>query len=85
MFLQLKKTLQDFFPSNLVQPDLDPDPHSEKLLDPDSHKMNADPQPWFFQLIKLVLLSVAASHAVMRKLRSIPEAHCNLQVPPTCC
>ena len=28
--------------------DLDPDPglHSEKLLDPDPHKMNADPQPW---------------------------------------
>ena len=25
--------------------DLDPDPHSEKLLDPDPHKMNADPQP----------------------------------------
>ena len=26
--------------------DLDPDPHSEKLLDPDPHKMNADPQSW---------------------------------------
>ena len=25
--------------------DLDPDPHSEKLLDPDPHKVNADPQP----------------------------------------
>jgi len=27
---------------------MDPDPHSEKLLDadPDPHKMNADPQPW---------------------------------------
>ena len=24
---------------------LDPDPHSEKLLDPDPQKMNADPQP----------------------------------------
>ena len=40
-----------FFSSNLVQPDLDLDPdpdlHSEKLLvlDPDPHKMNADPQP----------------------------------------
>ena len=34
-----------FFPSNLVQLDLDPDPHSEKLLDPDLHKMNSDPQP----------------------------------------
>ena len=31
--------------SNLVQLDLDPDPHSEKLLDPDPHKMNADPKP----------------------------------------
>ena len=47
-FLQLKKTLHDFFSSNLVKLDLDldPDPHSEKLPDPDSHKMNADPQPW---------------------------------------
>ena len=26
---------------------LDPDLHSEKLLDPDPQKMNADPQPWF--------------------------------------
>ena len=25
---------------------MDPDPHSEKLLDPDPHKMYADPQPW---------------------------------------
>ena len=24
---------------------LDPDPRSEKLLDPDPHKINADPQP----------------------------------------
>ena len=52
-FLQLKKTIHDFFSSNLVKldldldPDLDPDPHSEKLLDPDPdlHKVNADPQP----------------------------------------
>ena len=40
-----------FSSSNLVKLDLDrdPDPHSEKLLapDPDPHKMNADPQPWF--------------------------------------
>ena len=36
-----------FFSSNLVQLDLDPDPdpHSDKLLDLDPHKMNADPQP----------------------------------------
>ena len=50
-YLHLKKTLQDFFSSNLVKLgldldlDLNPDPHSEKLLDPDLHKMNADPQP----------------------------------------
>ena len=25
---------------------LDPDPSSEKLMDPDPHKMNADPQPY---------------------------------------
>ena len=39
-----------FFSSNLVKLDLDldpdPVPHSEKLLDRDPHKMNADPQPW---------------------------------------
>ena len=35
MFLQLKKTLHDFFSSNLAKLDLDLDPHSEKLLDPD--------------------------------------------------
>ena len=36
-----------FFSSNLVKLDLDLDPylHSEKQLDPDRHKMNADPQP----------------------------------------
>ena len=45
MFLQLKKTIHDFFPSNLVKLDLDLDPHSEKLLDPDPYKVNADPQP----------------------------------------
>jgi len=44
-FLQLKKSLHDLFSSNLVKLDLDPDPYSEKLLDPDLHKMNADPQP----------------------------------------
>ena len=36
-----------FFSSNLVKLDLDPDPHSEKLLDPNPHKMNADPQHCF--------------------------------------
>ena len=32
------------------QLDLDPDPHSEKLLDPDQQKMNADPQPWKYRI-----------------------------------
>ena len=43
-------TIHEFFSSNLVKLDLDldPDPHSEKLLDPDPHKVNADPQPWLF-------------------------------------
>ena len=48
-FLLLKKTPQAFFSSNSVKLDLDldpdPDPNSGKLLDPDPHKMNADPQP----------------------------------------
>ena len=39
-----------FFSSNLVKLDLDlvpdPYPYSEKLLDPDPHKVNGDPQPW---------------------------------------
>ena len=38
-----------FFLSNLAKLDLDldpdPDPHSEKLVGPDPHKVNADPQP----------------------------------------
>ena len=36
-----------FFSSNLVNLDLDldPDPRSEKLLDPDLDNMNAGPQP----------------------------------------
>ena len=44
MFFKLKKTIHDLFSSNLVKLDLDlnPDPHSEKLLDPDPHKVNAD-------------------------------------------
>ncbi len=48
MCFTTKKTLHDFFSLNLVKLDLDldPDPHSEKLLDPDPHKMNEDPQPW---------------------------------------
>ena len=33
--------LHSFYPQD---PDLDP--HSEKMLDPDQQKMNADPQPW---------------------------------------
>ena len=36
-FLQLKNPLHNFFSSNLVKLDLDPDPHSEKLLDPYPH------------------------------------------------
>ena len=48
-FLQLRKTIHDFFSSNLVKLDLDldpdPDQHSEKLPEPDPHKVNADPQP----------------------------------------
>ena len=52
MFLPLKKPLHDFFFLQICLRwtwtlDLDPDPHSEKMLDPDPHKMNADPQPWF--------------------------------------
>ena len=45
MFLQLKKTIHNFLSSNLVKLDLDLDPDSEKLMDPDPHKMNADPKP----------------------------------------
>ena len=26
--------------------ELDPDPQLEKMLDPDPHYINADPQPW---------------------------------------
>ena len=29
---------------------LDPDPHWEKQLDPDSQKMNSEQQPWFFEI-----------------------------------
>jgi hypothetical protein len=28
-------------------PDLDPDPHSAKMLDPDPHKTDADLKHWF--------------------------------------
>ena len=42
----------DLYPDLYLEPDLypEPDPHSEKLLDldPDPHKMNADPHPWNF-------------------------------------
>ena len=45
-----------------LDPDLDPDPdsdpHLEKLLDPDPHKVNADPQPWF---VKTLVVSSAAN------------------------
>ena len=58
-FLQLRKTFLDFFSSNMVQLDLDldPDPHSEKLLGPDTDpdKMNADPQPCFELILYLVV------------------------------
>ena len=38
--------MSSFFP-NFVMLDPDPDPHSEKLLDPDLQKINADPQPCY--------------------------------------
>ena len=52
-FYNLKNSSWFFSSSKLVKLDLDldldldlvPDPHSEKLLDPDPNKMNADPQP----------------------------------------
>ena len=58
-----------FFSSNLVKldldldPDLDSDPHSEKLLDPDPHKRNANPQPWSkrYTLVTLLLNTVSKS------------------------
>ena len=50
MFLQLLKTFYDFFSSNLVKLDLYMD------LDPDPHKMNAEPQPWFFSWIQIFLI-----------------------------
>ena len=57
-FLQLKKSLHDLLSSTLfkLDLDLDPDPHSEKLLDPDPdpHKMNADPQPCHMRVKKLI-------------------------------
>jgi hypothetical protein len=34
--------------------DLDPVPHSSKMLDPDPHKMYADPKHWFFSLLNAV-------------------------------
>ena len=46
MFFQLEKLFM-IFSSNLVQ--LDPVPHSEKELDLDPHKMDADQQPCKFQ------------------------------------
>ena len=38
--------MSSFFP-NFVMLDPDPDPHSEKLLDPDLQKIDADPQPCY--------------------------------------
>ena len=50
VFYNLRKLFM-IFSSNLFKLDLvldlDPDLHSEKLLDLDPLKMNADPQPWF--------------------------------------
>ena len=39
---QQNKTLDQGCGSPFILP---PDSHSEKLLDPDPHKLNADPQP----------------------------------------
>ena len=36
----------DLDPDPDLDPDLNQDPDLEKLLDPDPHKVNADPQPW---------------------------------------
>ena len=59
-FTTIENSLSGYFSQNFLSwiqihmdPDsfylLDPDPdlHSEKLLDPDPQKMNADPQPWY--------------------------------------
>ena len=59
-FLHLNKTLHDIFSSNLVKLDLDldPDQHSENLLDPDPHEMNADHSPDLSYLMEIKLLTV---------------------------
>ena len=41
--------------------DLDPDPHSEKLLDPDPHKMNADPHSTALVYFMLIWIEVKTS------------------------
>ena len=40
---------------------MDPDPHSEKMLDPDPHKMNADPQPCLSDKEQVVVLAEVRS------------------------
>jgi hypothetical protein len=37
-------TLEKLLILGLLDPELDPDPHSSKSLDPDPHVMNADPK-----------------------------------------
>ena len=63
MCLTTKKTPHDFFSLNLVKLDLDldPDPHSEKLLDPDPHKMNADPHSTALVYFMLIWIEVKTS------------------------
>ena len=48
-FYDYRKLFMSLFFTKFVK--LDPDPHSEKLLDPDPQKMNADPQPCFCRCV----------------------------------
>ena len=60
--LQQQKTLHKFICYTFFK-QLNPDPHSEKLLDPDPQKMNVDPQPWF--------LYTCSCSCPLRQLKSV--------------
>ena len=41
---------------------LDPDPHGDKLPDPDPQKINVDPQPWFHLYFSLIFIYFGKVH-----------------------
>ena len=56
-------------------------PHKEEQLDPDPHKMNEDPQPWFFRIWGTQIFLISTLHHVMQFYQHIRHHCCHNDIP----